>query len=217
MQHPLRIGTRGWRHEAWQGTFYDADLPQEWQLSWYANHLRSVWVPADRLHAISLDEIAVWIEDTDPDFRFIVEIEGASVYPGTDAGQLAKVQAVAQAFGDQLDAFVVEVKADSIAEKGFLEQIRSEISGVPVCLKGCPAQALPAGFGGCFDSCEDAASADSPYTIVCHTDGDLVGVRTVIETMQQLNTDSGALIFTDPERAFDHAVKARTVADLLDA
>ena len=74
MQHPLRIGTRGWRHEAWQGTFYDPGLPQEWQLSWYANHLRSVWVPADRLHAISLDEIAVWIEDTDPDFRFIVEL-----------------------------------------------------------------------------------------------------------------------------------------------
>ena len=80
-----------------------------------------------------------------------------------------------------------------------------------------PAQALPAGFGGCFDSCEDVASSDSPYTIVCQADGDLIGVRTVIETMQQLNTDSGALIFTDPERAFDHAVKARTVADLLDA
>ena len=217
MQHPLRIGTRGWRHKAWQETFYDVNLPQEWQLSWYANHLRSVWVPADRLHAISLDEIAVWIEDTDPDFRFIVEIASASAYPETDAKHVSKAKAVAKAFGDQLDAFVVDVKVDRIAEKTFLEQIRSEISGVPVCLRGCPAQALPAGFGGCFDSCEDAASADSPYTIVCHTDGDLVGVRTVIETMQQLNTDSGALIFTDPERAFDHAVKARTVADLLDA
>ena len=217
MQHPLRIGTRGWRHKAWQGTFYDVDLPQEWQLSWYANHLRSVWVPADRLYAISLDEIAVWIEDTDPDFRFIVEIESASAYLETDAKHVSSAKAVAKAFGDQLDAFVVDVKVDPIVEKTLLEQIRSEISGVPVCLRGCPAQALPAGFGGCFDSCEDAASADSPYTIVCHTDGDLVGVRTVIETMQQLNTDSGALIFTDPERAFDHAVKARTVADLLDA
>ena len=217
MQHPLRIGTRGWRHKAWQGTFYDADLPQEWQLSWYANHLRSVWVPADRLHTISLDEIAVWIEDTDPDFRFIVELESASAYPETDPKQLSRVKAMAKALGHQLDAFVVDVKTGPIAEKGFLEQISSEISGVPVCLRGCPAQALPAGFGGCFDSCEDVASSDSPYTIVCQADGDLIGVRTVIETMQQLNTDSGALIFTDPERAFDHAVKARTVADLLDA
>ena len=217
MQNPLRIGTRGWRHKAWQETFYDVNLPQEWQLSWYANHLRSVWVPADRLHAISLDEIAVWIEDTDPDFRFIVEIASASAYPETDAKHVSSAKAVAKAFGDQLDAFVVDVKVDRIAEKTFLEQIRSEISGVPVCLRGCPAQALPAGFGGCFDSCEDVASADSPYTIVCQADGDLIGVRTVIETMQQLNTDSGALIFTDPERAFDHAVKARTVADLLDA
>ena len=217
MQHPLRVGTRGWRHKAWQGTFYDVNLPQEWQLSWYANHLRSVWVPADRLHAISLDEIAVWIEDTDPDFRFIVEIASASAYPETDAKQLSSARALAKVFGDQLDAFVVDVKVDPIAEMTFLEQIRSEISGVPVCLRGYPVQALPAGFGGCFDSCEDAASADSPYTIVCQADGDLVGVRNVIETMQQLNTDSGALIFTDPERAFDHAVKARTVADLLDA
>ena len=217
MQHPLRVGTRGWRHKAWQGTFYDVNLPQEWQLSWYANHLRSVWVPADRLHATSLDEIAVWIEDTDPDFRFIVEIESASAYPETDAKHVSSAKAVAKAFGDQLDAFVVDVKVDPIAEMTFLEQIRSEISEVPVCLRGYPVQALPAGFGGCFDSCEDAASADSPYTIVCQADGDLVGVRNVIETMQQLNTDSGALIFTDPERAFDHAVKARTVADLLDA
>ena len=124
---------------------------------------------------------------------------------------------MAQAFGHQLDAFVVEVKADPIAEKRFLEQIASEISGSPCVSEGVSAQALPAGFGGCFDSCEDVASADSPYTIVCQSDGDLIGVRTVIETMQQLNTDSGALIFTDPERAFDHAVKARTVADLLDA
>ena len=217
MQHPLRIGTRGWRHEAWQGTFYDPDLPREWHLSWYANHLRSVWIPADGLHAISLDEVAVWIDDTDPDFRFIVEIGGASVYPETDPKHLSRADAVAKAFGDQLDAFVVDVKADPIAEKGFLEPIRSEISGVPVCLRGCPARELPAGFGGCFDSREDFASADSPYTIVCQADGDLVGVRTIIETMQRLRADTGALIFTHPERAFDHAVKARTLADLLDA
>jgi len=42
-------------------------------------------------------------------------------------------------------------------------------------------------------------------------------VRTVIETMQRLRADTGALIFTEPDRAFDHAVKARTLADLLDA
>ena len=172
---------------------------------------------ARRLTSSDYVQFASHITLTNADFRFIVEIEGASVYPGTDAGQLAKVQALAQAFGGQLDAFVVELKTDPIAEKRFLEQIRSEISGAPVCLKGCRAEVLPAGFGGCFDSCEDVASADSPYTIVCQADGDLIGVRTVIETMQQLNTDSGALIFTDPERAFDHAVKARTVADLLDA
>ena len=217
MQHPLRIGTRGWRHKEWQGTFYDPELPREWQLSWYANHLRSVWVPADRLHAISLDEVAVWIDDTDPDFRFIVEIERASVYPETDARQLSKVKAMAKAFGGQLDAFVVDVKEDLTATKAFLEEVRSAVAGVPVCLRGCPARELPAGFGGCFDSCEDFASADSPYTIVCQADGDLVGVRTVIETMQRLNADTGALIFTDPDRAFDHAVKARTLADLLDA
>lgn len=217
MQHPLRIGTRGWRHKEWQGTFYDPDLPREWQLSWYANHLRSVWVPADGLHAISPDEAAVWIDDTDPDFRFIVEIDGNRVYSEALDRQLSEVKALVHAFGGQLDAFVVEVKQDLTAKKPFLDQIRSAAAGVPVCLRGCPAHALPAGFGGCFDSREDFASADSPYTIVCQAEGDLVGVRTVIETMRRLRADTGALIFTDPGRAFDHAVKARTLADLLDA
>ena len=83
--------------------------------------------------------------------------------------------------------------------------------------EGVSGTGIAGRFWRCFESCEDVASADSPYTIVCQADGNLIGVRTVIETMQQLNTDSGALIFTDPERAFDHAVKARTVADLLDA
>ena len=217
MQHPLRIGTRGWRHKAWRGSFYDPDLPREWQLSWYANHLRSVWVPTDGLHATSLDEVAVWIDDTDPDFRFIVEIDGKRVYSEAGDRQLPEGKALAQAFGDQLDAFVVEVKQDLTAKKPLLEEIRSAVPGVPVCLRGCPARELPAGFGGCFDSREDFACADSPYTIVCQAEGDLVGVRTVIETMQRLRADTGALIFTDPDRAFDHAVKARTLADLLDA
>lgn len=217
MQHPLRIGTRGWRHKEWQGTFYDPDLPREWQLSWYANHLRSVWVPADGLHAISPDEVAVWIDDTDPDFRFIVEIDGNRVYSEALDRQLSEVKALVHAFGDQLDAFVVEVKQGLTAKKPLLDQIRSAVAGVPVCLRGCPAHALPAGFGGCFDSHEDFASADSPYTIVCQAEGDLAGVRTVIETMRRLRADTGALIFTDPDRAFDHAVKARTLADLLDA
>jgi len=60
-------------------------------------------------------------------------------------------------------------------------------------------------------------SANSPYTIVHHSEGDLVTVRTIIETMQRSSIEAGALIFFDPDRAFDHAGQARTVADLLEA
>lgn len=41
----LQIGTYGWRHEDWLGTFYPDDLPEVWQLDYLSNVCRVVLVP----------------------------------------------------------------------------------------------------------------------------------------------------------------------------
>lgn len=43
----LRIGARGWQHAGWHEGFYPHDLPEDWQLSYYANEFSTVLVPAD--------------------------------------------------------------------------------------------------------------------------------------------------------------------------
>lgn len=217
MQYPLRIGTCGWSYQTWEGTFYDADLPPEWQLSWYANHLRSVLIPADGLHQMSLGRVRSWVEDTDPEFRFIATIDPIQFPPDCREAMLPDLEVLVAAFGEQLDALVIDVGDTLSASQHFLEKLRLTFPDLPVCLEGLPADELPQGFGGCFNGEEDFLSANSPYTIVHHSEGDLVTVRTIIETMQRSSIEAGALIFSDPDRAFDHAGQARTVADLLEA
>ena len=217
MQYPLRIGTCGWSYQTWEGTFYDADLPPEWQLSWYANHLRSVLIPADGLHQMSLGRVRSWVEDTDPEFRFIATIDPIQFPPDCREAMLPDLEVLVAAFGEQLDDLVIDVGNTLSASQRFLEKLRLTFPDLPVCLEGLSADKLPHGFGGCFNGEEDFLSANSPYTIVHHSEGDLVTVRTIIETMQRSSIEAGALIFSDPDRAFDHAGQARTVADLLEA
>lgn len=51
----LTIGTLGWEHSEWQGGFYPDDLPEDWQLDYYANFSPLVVVPE-----------AYWKENFDP-------------------------------------------------------------------------------------------------------------------------------------------------------
>jgi hypothetical protein len=70
----VEIGLVGWRHERWTGEFYPEDLPVEWRLGYYANEFRRVWVPASYL--VDPDAFAPqdWCAQTDPSFRFVVEL-----------------------------------------------------------------------------------------------------------------------------------------------
>jgi hypothetical protein len=75
----IRIGTTGWRHEAWNSSFYPDDLPHEWRLTYYSNEFDSVLVPADYLTGADPESLHTWIEDTNESFTFFVELPlGAS-------------------------------------------------------------------------------------------------------------------------------------------
>ena len=68
----LLVGAYGWKHGSWNDGFYPEDLPQDWQLTYYANEFSTVLVPA----SYYLDEdfdIEDLVEDVPEEFVFYLE------------------------------------------------------------------------------------------------------------------------------------------------
>jgi hypothetical protein len=217
MQTSLQIGTRGWIYPTWNEAFYDPDLPVEWQLSWYANHLRAVLVPADTMHEVNVARAQDWVEDTDPEFRFIVEIGPSSPDEGGDQARASFARSLAQSFVGQLDALLFTFQPASAPDWAALDTLRQDFPEVAICVDGVTADAMPAGFGNCWHVGEGASLVPSPYTVAFCAHGALSILREVIQTVRDTLPDRGALILTDPELAYHHAKEARMIADLLDA
>jgi len=65
----LKIGARGWRHPRWAGAYYPDDLPEDWQLSYYANDFNVVLVPAEYWDKTSGYDLELWSEDVSEDLH----------------------------------------------------------------------------------------------------------------------------------------------------
>jgi len=70
MAEPILIGARGWDGV---GEFYPEILPDDWRLSFYANNLRAVLVPAETWERADDAQARTWLEDTYEEFRFVLE------------------------------------------------------------------------------------------------------------------------------------------------
>ena len=96
----------GWDHDGWQGTFYPADLPREWRLTYYANEFDAVLVSAAQWSTAPDGAVAQWADDTVSAFRFFLGWHGSAVEQaalsrvvgllcGTCGGLMAATQAQA--------------------------------------------------------------------------------------------------------------------------
>jgi len=68
----LKVGAYDWLHPEWQGEFYPDDLPEDWQLSYYANEFSVVLVPEARWSAKDLD-LQEWSDEVPGNFRFYLQ------------------------------------------------------------------------------------------------------------------------------------------------
>src|SRR4030067_3666465 len=92
MTEPVMIGTRGWNHVS-GGVFYPAELPDDWRFCFYSNSLRSVLGPQETWDAAQRADVAQWQEDSDPEFRFVVELPAMLGLPLTQGkGETAMAQ-----------------------------------------------------------------------------------------------------------------------------
>ena len=71
----LLIGCRDWEHTTWDAAYYPADLPRDWQLSYYANEMGCVLLPAARWQDASCAELTAWRDDVPEGFLFFLQLE----------------------------------------------------------------------------------------------------------------------------------------------
>lgn len=129
MAESILIGTRGWDHPDWTGTFYPDVLPADWRFSFYCNHLRAVLLPAEVWPAA---DVRVWAEDTFPEFRFVVELSATTPAP----------LPVLEPIRSQIAGLLLRVPA--VPDKTWLTAWLAEFStSFPVCVDLPPAARTP--------------------------------------------------------------------------
>ena len=211
----IQIGTYGWLNPRWNGSFYDSDLPEEWKLSWYANHFRTVVVPSEQVLKLSVNTIDQWVEDTDPDFRFILEIDSKFFVQNRSNELSCKFQMFESHFEGQLDAVICKSTRATLIKHDEYENVQTGLSRAIVCVNtfGCDHVSEKYGRSGSDDQLPEMTS--SPFAIVYSSRGQLPQIRENLEYMKRLTCKKCALIFNHQDSAYHHAAQARILADLM--
>jgi uncharacterized protein YecE (DUF72 family) len=69
----IRVGISGWTYKPWRGVFYPAGLPHKQELSYAAQHFRSVEINGTFYSMQRPESFARWNEQTPDDFVFAVK------------------------------------------------------------------------------------------------------------------------------------------------
>lgn len=102
----LMTGSVGLDVDAWQGNFYDDDLPADWRAAYYSTLLRSVLLHAKEWRkAVDQD----WVDEVDEEFRFVLHIA-----PGADdlASLVNEIAELRADFAAQVAGVVVKCSAN---------------------------------------------------------------------------------------------------------
>ena len=215
----ILIGARGWEHEAWTGTFYPDGMPPEWRLTFYANAFRAVLIPAERLAATPVQQVARWPRDVPPGFVFYAELAltgGASgrVDPAALVERLAPLEG-------QLAGLVLGPGAEGLAP-GRREELSTRLAvswldppgdGPAASCAGTSAEGLvwrpgrdpwPTGGRGCVGLLDDRPRGPR-------------ALREVVEEFQRWSCGCGRamLCFPGTPGAWGEMERARLIAELL--
>ena len=67
------IGTRGWEHKQWNGSFYEDLLPEDWHLKFYSSNFNAALAPASFWTKCSREELAEFCDDIPDEYPLIFE------------------------------------------------------------------------------------------------------------------------------------------------
>jgi hypothetical protein len=94
----VRFGARDWRHADWVAAYYPEDLPNDWQLGYYANELSAVLLDPAAWREESPANLADWAAETHEGFRFYLMLDAKEDV----AAQCARAAALADRLGGLL-------------------------------------------------------------------------------------------------------------------
>lgn len=136
MTEPILIGTRGWNHPGWAGAFYPENLPADWRLSFYANNLRSVLVPAETWEQGAAADVRAWAEDVYAEFRFVLELPAALSTPAAGgSAALTDFYRTIELVRAQVAGVLLRVPAETApAEPWLASLLRELVVAHPVCV-----------------------------------------------------------------------------------
>jgi uncharacterized protein YecE (DUF72 family) len=127
----IEIGALGWLHEGWQDQFYPDELPEDWQLSYYANEFRFVVIPCDQWMRAEQDEMEQWLDDVHDQFSFFAEINHASL----ETGRL-QLEQLLNVMGERFAGLVYRDSVDALAGDISVLQELNSIRSVHVDVPG---------------------------------------------------------------------------------
>jgi len=94
----VRLGLADWRRPELLDTFYPAELPEEWRLSYYASQFTCVWLDHSAWADLTPALAQQWREDTGRSFRFVLEAGD----PGFVSGQGSEAGEALARLGERL-------------------------------------------------------------------------------------------------------------------
>lgn len=220
MADEILIGTEGWRHAAWRGGFYPAELPAEWEFCYYSNRLRAVWLPAAAADADAA-EIAEWLRDSDPGFRFVLGVTAARAVDDAWRHSLTTRMAPLQ---PRLAGIALSHPA--ALASGDLSRIVAALRTLgPVCVDGAPevhAALGNLGLTGVWDvdaaplpPWHGASPTPEGLCLARMAGGHPRAIRHALEQLAAAPCASAGLFFRPSAAAAQHAEAARTLAELL--
>lgn len=230
MTEPMLIGTRGWQHAAWEGNFYPAELPADWQFCFYSNRLRSVLIPAERWSGADAAEVRRWKEDSDAQFRFVLELptDLASPAGGADFdAQWAAFRVLIDSLHGLTAGLLLRVRDTAVPDRDWLAHALSVLtSDKPVCVDLPPGDWRSnemfsllenTGAGLCWHGEEEAPPRPGGrFMLGLSRGGRAKALRQSIESLAAWQRgDSLAGLFIEPPGRPGMAEEARLIAEIL--
>ena len=137
MTEPVMIGTRGWNQVS-GGDFYPAELPDDWRFCYYSNNLRSVLVPQETWDSVQRADVAQWLEDSDPAFRFVVELPATFGLPltlGRREHALAQFLETLEPVAPRTAGLLLRIVPDSDVLPDWFEHLLNRLADIaPLCV-----------------------------------------------------------------------------------
>jgi len=228
MTEPLMIGTRGWNHTS-GGDFYPSELPEDWRFCFYSNNLRSVLVPQELWVETKRADVAQWLEDSDPAFRFVLELPATLGLPLTHGKRdraLAQFLGTLEPIALRTAGLLLRIAPDTEVLPDWFEHLLNRLADIaPSCvdLPGGPWRAplvyaaLERQGAGLAWHCarEAAPHPDGRLMVALAPPAPAREVRRFIERLAQWQGQDGlAGLFFDAGAA-KAAQEARLIAELM--